>query len=419
MFDPIDQPNQNRSDKPEKNSAYQVILQNDVTFWNPRQDVHVAMSRIANATWINTGEGTVLIDTLLKPEAARHILSQMEASNTEVNTIIYTHHHADHIGGSTVFEPFQPKVIAHRFFPDNLERYRRLKLHRSRIASIQFNIPVNPSKQKPILQPTALYDHTMRFQLGDKTFELFHARAETDDATWVYIPEINTVVVGDLIISGLPNIGNPFKPVRFASSWARALEAVRDKQPDLLIAHGGRAVYEGDEIGELLDVTIEAIHSLVDQVIDSINQDIPINEMIHRIHLPSHLQGHEYLQPIYSRTEFAVYNIYRWYHGYFDHNPAHLIPRPDQEIGQEIVNLIGDPQKILHRAIELFESKKQQLALQVVDLLLSQDQNHRQALKLRLEIMQDICGQDTCLMSRNTWVHFIEKDREMLDQTSS
>lgn len=28
-----------------------------------------------------------------------------------------------------------------------------------------------------------------------------------------------------------------------------------------------------------------------------------------------------------------------WYHGYFDHNPAHLLPRPEREVNEEIFNL--------------------------------------------------------------------------------
>jgi alkyl sulfatase BDS1-like metallo-beta-lactamase superfamily hydrolase len=161
---------------------------------------------------------------------------------------------------------------------------------------------------------------------------LYHARAETDDATWVFVPELKTVFVGDLIIAGYPNIGNPWKPTRFALSWARALEAVRAKAPELLIAHGGRAVYQGPEVRDLLDANIEGIYSIHDQVVDCINKDMPVDEIIHTVKLPDHLKNHKALPFIYSRPEFAVYNIYRWYHGYFDHNPAHLLPRPDREV---------------------------------------------------------------------------------------
>jgi glyoxylase-like metal-dependent hydrolase (beta-lactamase superfamily II) len=234
---------------------------------------------IANATWVNTAEGTVLIDTLLNPAAARQMKKQLLETGGAVKTIIYTHHHGDHIGGSTAFKADSPEVIAHRYLPENLERYETLHVHRSRIATIQFHIPFNPDRRQQILPPTCLYDHAMTFSLGEKTFELHHARAETDDATWVFVPEIRTAVVGDLIIAGLPNIGNPFKATRFALPWARALEEIRDRRPDLLIAHGGRAVNRGEDAAEVLDVTIDAIHSLLNQVFAAINQDIPLEEM--------------------------------------------------------------------------------------------------------------------------------------------
>ena len=67
---------------------------------------------------------------------------------------------------------------------------------------------------------------------------------------------------------------------------------------------------------------------------------------------------------IYSRPEFFVFNTYRWYHGYFDDNPANLLPRPQREVDSEIFGLIGDPEKVLHRARALFAQGQAQLALQ-------------------------------------------------------
>ena len=67
---------------------------------------------------------------------------------------------------------------------------------------------------------------------------------------------------------------------------------------------------------------------------------------------------------IYSRPEFFVFNTYRWYHGYFDDNPSNLPPRPQKEVDSEIFGLIGDPEKILHRARALFAQGRAQLALQ-------------------------------------------------------
>ena len=126
------------------------------------------------------------------------------------------------------------------------------------------------------------------------------------------------------------------------------------------------------------------------------------------------IQNGKAIQVIYSRPEFAVYNIYRWYHGYFDHNPALLLPSPDKEVNTEIFKLIGDADAILKRAGELFEQGQAQLALQVLDILFKQEPDNVEARKLHLKILEKLCEEDYCLMSRNTWVYFMDKDREFL-----
>jgi alkyl sulfatase BDS1-like metallo-beta-lactamase superfamily hydrolase len=404
------------NDSEEQYKATQVIASSKIKFENPHPDVHVARTFIANASWVNTTAGTVVVDTLLYPGTAEEMKARVDQTGGPVKYVIYTHGHRDHVGGSSVFKDDQPEFIAQSLLSERLEKYEILNEHHHRIAAIQFNLPFDPEIElSPVVRPTRTYDAFLEFKLGDKVFELYHARAETDDATWVFVPEIRTAIVGDLIIAGFPNIGNPWKPTRFALPWARALEAVRAKQPELLIAHGGRAVYQGSQaVNDLLDANIEGIYSIHDQVVECINRDMPVDEMIHAVKLPDHLKDHNALRFLYSRPEFAVYNIYRWYHGYFDHNPAHLLPRPDREVNAEIFNLIGDADAILKRAGELFEQGQAQLALQVLDVLFKQEPENIEARRMHLRILERLCEEDYCLMSRNTWVYFMDQDREFL-----
>jgi glyoxylase-like metal-dependent hydrolase (beta-lactamase superfamily II) len=404
-----------KNNEPNQGEAIQTIENVSITYENPRPDVFVAKIPIANASWVTTSEGTVVIDTLIRYKQGRELNNHIRESGKPITHIIYTHGHVDHVGGAAALMEDNPEIIAHRYLPERLENYQILREHRARIASVQFNLPFRPEINPSYQGPTRIFDNSMTFQSGDKTFELYHGRGETDDAIWIHVPEINTVFVGDLIIMGFPNIGNPFKPTRFALQWARALEAVRDKKPELLVSHGGQAVYKGAEIKELLDVTIEAVHSIHDQVVEGINKDIPIDELIHQVALPDHLKNNKYLKFEYSRPEFAVYNIYRWYHGYFDHNPAHLLPRPEKEINTEIFNLIGDRDGILNRATELHSKGQSQLALQVLDVLIKQHPDHVDARKLHLNILEKLCADDYCLISRNTWIYFIDQDKVFLD----
>ena len=394
--------------------AFQVLEFSDVNIEHPHPDVHVVRILIANASWVNTTEGSVVIDTLLLPQHGEAMREKIHEEGGPVKYIVYTHGHRDHVGGAGAFLEDSPEIIGHRYLPERLEKYRILHEHRARISSVQFNAPFMPGEPS-FVEPTRVYDESMTFSLGDKTFELYHARAETDDATWVHVPEIKTVFVGDLIIAGFPNIGNPFKPTRFTLPWARSLEAIRAKKPEMLIAHGGQAIYKDAEVKELLDVTIEAIYSIHDQVVTCINKDMPVDEMIHEVDLPDHLKDHRYLRFLYSRPEFAVYNIYRWYHGYFDHNPAHLLPRPESEVNDEIFNLIGDGKAVLERSRELLTQGRAQLALQVLDVLIKHDPDEVEARRLHLEILGVLAEEDYCLMSRNTWVYFMERDREFLE----
>ena len=56
-----------------------------------------------------------------------------------------------------------------------------------------------------------------------RRFELHHARGETDDHIWVWVPERKVLCTGDLFIWASPNCGNPQKVQRYAIEWARAL----------------------------------------------------------------------------------------------------------------------------------------------------------------------------------------------------
>ena len=173
-----------QNDSEEKYKATQVIASSKVEFEHPHPDVHVAKILIANASWVNTSEGTVVVDTLLTPLVSRVMKTKLDETGGPVKYVIYTHGHRDHVGGSSVFKDDQPEFIAQSLLTERLEKYEILKEHHHRIASIQFNLPFDPEMElPPVVQPTKTYDETMEFKLGGKTFELYHARAETDDAT--------------------------------------------------------------------------------------------------------------------------------------------------------------------------------------------------------------------------------------------
>jgi alkyl sulfatase BDS1-like metallo-beta-lactamase superfamily hydrolase len=401
--------------KTEKIKAQQIITGQKVVFSDPLPDVHTASMPVSGCAWIDTEEGVVLIDTLDTYRAATQTAERIKGP---IKYIIYTHGHTDHVYGAAAFIKDNSVIIANLYLPDRLDRYKMLYQHRARISAQQFNLPENPEKTllslERMVYPTQTFQGDMTIQLGGKTFELHTARAETDDVCWIWVPEIRSAFIGDLMIGSFPNIGNPWKPTRYALDWAKTLEKVRALNPEYLFCNGAAILYQGQQAREALDDHIEVIRSLHDQVVDGINRKMHITEMIRTIKIPEHLKGSPYLSSAYSRTEFFVYNVYHWYHGYFDGNPANLLPRPEKEVKTALLELIGDPERILDKARALKKQGQAQLGLQVLDVLIGADPENIEARRLRIELLEDLGQEDTCLMSRNTWVYFIEQDKAFL-----
>ena len=393
--------------------AVQIIQYRDVKFGHPRESLYNASQPISGCAWVETDDGVVLFDTLQSKKAAKKTLDKIHEVSGKIKYIIYSHGHLDHIRGAPVFMVDEPEVIANALLPERLDSYKMLARYRARVSAMQFNIP-EIVIEEDYVYPTKTFQGSMTFTLGDKTFELYTARAETDDVCWTYVPEIKAAFIGDMVIGSFPNIGNPWKPSRFTLGWVKCLEEVRAREPEIILCNGGSVVYQEDEVQAVLDANIEAIRSLHDQVVEHINNDMHITEMIHAVDLPHHLKESPYLQFSYSRPEFFVFNVYRWYHGYFDHNPANLLPRPEKEVMAEIYDLIGGPEKILSRAEQLYKQNQAQLALQVLDILIQADPENLYARELRIKLLERLGADDYCLMSRNTWVYYIKKDKDFL-----
>ena len=83
------------------------------------------------------------------------------------------------------------------------------------------------------------YEQTMSLEVGGVGFELHHAKGETDDHTWTWIPRYKMISAGDQFIWNFPNCGNPQKVQRYPLEWARSLREMMSTDVELFVpAHG-------------------------------------------------------------------------------------------------------------------------------------------------------------------------------------
>ncbi|MBC7253237.1 MAG: MBL fold metallo-hydrolase [Actinobacteria bacterium] len=363
----------------------------------------------ANVCIVESGEGVVLFDAGLPFHGPRIVEELRRLTDAPVLYIIYGHGHADHAFGT----PFllrdaeergypRPRVIAHEALPRRFDRYRRMLPYHERINRMQFDIPEGiPAFPWEYVYPDETIRDALTLRVGEFTLELRHARGETDDHLWLWIPERKVACVSDFWVWSCPNVGNPFKVQRYALEWAVALEEVAQRSPEVLLPGHGSPLLGVETIGEACLQVSEALRYLDQQVVDMLNGGMWQEEILHSFQWPEEYARSPYLAPIYGHPYFVVQALLRQYHGWYDGNPSHLFPSPEAEIAAEVLALAGE-ERVFGRAKELEGKGELQLSLHLLDFLLAGGAGARmEAMEVKARILERMAGEERSLIARN------------------
>ncbi|WP_310831428.1 alkyl sulfatase dimerization domain-containing protein [Paenibacillus pedocola] len=357
---------------------------------------------LGNAGFVITGEGVVVIDSTVSAAGGEAVLAEIrKLTDLPIRYLIYTHGHEDHVGGAAVFKREGATVIGHTNVAPRFDRYSRLRDHHVSINTLQFQ-SVDFAGDKPsYVYPDIAYDKEYTFELGGRTFRLVHAKGETDDATIVYIPEDRVVYIGDFIIWTFPNVGNPNKVLRYAREWYETLDRVLSWQPRIIAPGHGPSLTEPGIINKALRDTSDALRFLEEQTVIHINKGSSEETAILNIQLPEHLEQSPFLRQVYGTREFVIRGIYRRYTGWYNGNPTHLAPAPQEQVRQAVLELIGDGAKILAKAENLKAKGELQLALHIVDLLIGESGKSDEARTLKADLLLELSDRSQNLFYHN------------------
>ncbi len=216
--------------------------------------------------------------------------------------------------------------------------------------------------------PSHVVDDHDTIVVGDRTIELHHARGETDDHLWGWMPDEQWAFVGDFVIWNFPNAGNPQKVQRFPIEWAAALRDMAAHGPELLLPAHGLPIEGRERIGLVLGTIAGALEHLVTEVVAMMNAGEVLDTIIHSVSVPDDELAKPYLRPLYDEPEFVVRNIWRQFGGWWDGAPSRLKPAPDGSLAAELADLAGGAGVLIERAVQLSESGDFRLACHLADL---------------------------------------------------
>jgi alkyl sulfatase BDS1-like metallo-beta-lactamase superfamily hydrolase len=322
---------------------------------------------LANTVLIATDDGNIIIDTSMSPSRARRVREALDAvAPGPVRAVIYTHSHADHVGGASVWVEEGTEVWAtERLTPHFFKQYGTFLAAEATRARRQFGqgigedrLPCSAIGARPDIDaalemgfvlPTHTFAGTATLTVGGVTLELVEAHGETDDQLFVWWAERGLLLAGDNYYQAFPNLytirGARPRPV---DEWVQSLDAMRALEPELLLPSHTIPVHGQERIAEELTAYRDAIQWVKDEVVRAANAGESVDEMAARIALPAHLASRPALQPRYGTVPWSVRAIYANELGWFDGKASALLP-PD-DVARRSIDLAGGPEAVAEAA---------------------------------------------------------------------
>ena len=374
-----------------------------------------------------TDDGLVTFDTSNEHGGKKCVSAIQSWTHDPFNTVVFTHGHIDHVGGCGAFceayEGRKPTIVGHENVATRFDRYRMTNGYNHVINERQFGQfkrrgydLAGASHFLPLATPNpdVTYSKNLRLSVGGLEIELNHARGETDDHTWAWIPKHRAICAGDFFIWAFPNAGNPQKAQRYPREWAAALRDMASRNAELFLPAHGLPICGKDRIRSVLSEVAEVLETMVEQTIDLMNQGASLNDIIHSVSVRSELLEKPYLGPTYDEPEFVVRNIWRLYGGWYDGNPAQLKPARDALVASELASLSGGALKLAERARELAETDAR-LACHLAEFAMQAEPDNKAVHALRAEVYQRRREGETSLMAKGIFGSAANQSRQQSD----
>ena len=384
--------------------------------------VHVAVGyALANSILIEGENTNIIIDTTGTEETAREVKALFDAINPNpVESIIYTHNHADHTYGATVFaEGSSPDIYAHSTTEIYLSRVigilrpiissRSNRMFGNALPKEQVEnngigpfLEIGRDGRKPgLLYPTKTFTDQIEFEAAGHKIQLFHAPGETNDQLFVWLPEKKALFPGDNFYKTFPNLytirGTPYRDL---VGWVNSIDMMRYLEPVYLVPSHTRPIVGKEKINTLLTTYRDAIQFVHDQTVRLINLGLDPNEIAEQLVLPKHLGDSPYLKEFYGTPAWSAKNVFSGYLGWFDGNPSTLKPLPLKDEAEKMIQLSGDWDSLFKVAEDAFLTDDFQWSLQLTDYLLRSRPDDQKTKLLRQSALEGLGSQESNPNSR-------------------
>src|SRR5450631_81831 len=375
---------------------------------------------ISNMTLIEGDTGIIVIDPLLTTESAKAGLELYfkHRPKKPIAAVIYTHSHADHFGGvrgvvnEEDVKSGKIKIIAPQGFMDHAISENVIAGNAmSRRAAYMYGslIPKSPRGQVDagigktistgtltLIPPTVHVSRTGEEMIVDGLRIVFQMTPDTEAPSEMnfHFPQLRALCLAENANGSLPNLYTlRGAQVRDARSWALHLnEAVRlfGDQTDVLFTSHFFPRYGQARIAEFVTRQADAYKYVHDQTLRLANHGYTMNEIAEMVRLPESLARERFNRGYYGTVSHNTKAVYQRYLGWFDSNPANLIPLPPEEVGRKYVEFMGGADAVIAKAQVAFDKGEYRWVAEVMNHVVFADPENAKARGLAADALEQM-----------------------------
>ncbi|ABR60206.1 alkyl/aryl-sulfatase [Sinorhizobium medicae] len=364
---------------------------------------------LANISFIKGDTGWIVIDPLTVKETARAALKFINEKLGErpVVAVIISHSHGDHFGGirgvvddaALAAEKVQiiaPKGFLNEAIAENL--YAGNVMTRRKSYTYGDLVPPSPyghvdasigkavaSGDVGILPPTISIDQPIQELTIDGVRMVFQntpgTEAPAEMNTW--FPDFKAFWAAENIVGSLHNILTlRGAPVRDALAWSQYINLALyqfGNQADVMFASHSWPRWGKERITEVMRGQRDMYANLNNQVLHLANKGVTINQIHNVYEPPKSLQQQWHSRGYHGSYLHNSRAVIQRYLGFWDLNPATLVPLSPEESAPLYVEMMGGGSKVMAKGRDLYAEGKYRLATEILNKLVYAEPDNQEA----------------------------------------
>jgi alkyl sulfatase BDS1-like metallo-beta-lactamase superfamily hydrolase len=389
---------------------------------------------LANISFVKGDTGWIVFDPLTSEETARAALELVDEhlGKLPVVAVVYSHSHGDHWGGvrgvvdEADVRAGKVQIIAPRDFMDHTVSenvYAGNAMNRRLFYQYGILLPASPFGHAgqglaqnvsigsvTLIPPTHVVEDDIEELTIDGVKMVFqntpHTEAPSNMNTW--FPDKKAFWPAENVTGVFHNIytlrGAPVRdPLRWSKYISRALHLF-GKDAEVMFASHHWPRWGNERIVEVLEGQRDLYANMNNQSLHLLNQGVTVNQIHNVYETPEGIASSWFNRGYHGSPQHNSRGVVNRFIGYWDANPATLIPLSPADSAPLYVEMMGGADEIMAKSQELHDEGAYLQAQEIMNKLVQAEPGNQAAKDLLADIFEQIGYQQENPGLRNSYL---------------